>query len=290
MTQDQKPKRRWFRYSLRTLLLLVGVAGAGFGWLGYKVRQIQQQKGAIEAINKLGGRVHYDCHVDSDGNLIDFPTPVGPVWLRKLMGDESLGNVVGVNLSDAKVIGDGPSQLQGLNQVKWLALDNPYVTNADLVHLRRLTKIEALSLRTSQITDAGLVHLQGFTKLERLYLNDTQVTDAGLVFLRRLNQIRELDLCNTKVSNAGLIHLQALTQLRKLFLGKTQITDVGLIHLEGLSQLEELDLNNTQVTDAGLSFLAGLNRLQWLQLGITPVTDAGCDELQKALPNLEIVR
>jgi hypothetical protein len=44
------------------------------------------------------------------------------------------------------------------------------------------------------------------------------------------------------------------------------------------------------VTDAGLKELAGLKSLQSLDLSRTKVTDAGLKELQKALPDCEIVR
>jgi hypothetical protein len=44
------------------------------------------------------------------------------------------------------------------------------------------------------------------------------------------------------------------------------------------------------VTDKGLLVLKGLTALRLLDLTNTKVTDAGVKELQKALPELEIVR
>src|SRR5215475_8806822 len=76
---DANPKRRWFRYSLRTLLVFVTLASAGFGWLGYKVRQAKRQQDTILAIMKLGGTVIYDYEYEG------APLP-GPKWLRDLIG------------------------------------------------------------------------------------------------------------------------------------------------------------------------------------------------------------
>jgi len=45
----------------------------------------------------------------------------------------------------------------------------------------------------------------------------------------------------------------------------------------------------TEVTDAHVVHLKGLTSLQSLYLGNTQVTDAGVNELQKALPNCQIV-
>ena len=68
MTQDpdrSKPKRRWFRYSVRTLLLVMLLAGCGFGWLGSKLAQGRRQKAVIVWIDKLGGRVEFEAAKDT---------------------------------------------------------------------------------------------------------------------------------------------------------------------------------------------------------------------------------
>ena len=58
-SMDNKPKtkRRRFRFSLRTLLLLVTVASLGFGWLGYKLRQAERQRAAVELLRELDAEV-----------------------------------------------------------------------------------------------------------------------------------------------------------------------------------------------------------------------------------------
>ncbi len=70
----------------------------------------------------------------------------------------------------------------------------------------------------------------------------------------------------------------------------TQVTDSGLVHLKRFPKLKRLYLGNTQVTDAGLVNLKGLARLERLDLSGTRVTDAGVAELQKALPNCQILQ
>src|ERR1700748_595234 len=54
-----KPKHHRFRFSLRALLVLVAIIGAGFGWLGAKIRVKQQERAAIIALSKSDGKVHY---------------------------------------------------------------------------------------------------------------------------------------------------------------------------------------------------------------------------------------
>jgi internalin A len=47
---------------------------------------------------------------------------------------------------------------------------------------------------------------------------------------------------------------------------------------------------DTNVTDAGVVQLKSLTGLQELYIGDTKVTEAGVTEIQRALPNLKIVR
>jgi hypothetical protein len=92
------------------------------------------------------------------------------------------------------------------------------------------------------------------------------------------------------VGDAALVRLKNLPQLRTLELGSTRITDAGLTNLKGLTSLQTLDLSRTGVSDAGLAALKGLNQLQRLVLTGTQVTNAGVQDLQRALPRVNIVR
>ena len=54
---DPKPNRRWLRFSLRTLLLIVAVFGVLFGWIGsaaLKVRQRQAYERRFD-MDEIGG-------------------------------------------------------------------------------------------------------------------------------------------------------------------------------------------------------------------------------------------
>lgn len=55
---DAKPKRRWYQFSLRTLILVVTVTetvlGAGMEYVG----PAEQQRGIVRRIEGLGGRIN----------------------------------------------------------------------------------------------------------------------------------------------------------------------------------------------------------------------------------------
>jgi hypothetical protein len=256
---------RWrFQFSLRSLLVATVAVAIPFSWLAVEMKKARRQREVVERIQKLGDRVgvRYD-YVFTPPFCFEMP---GPVWLRKLVGDDFFASVEGVHL------------------------DEMFETDIALPYLRELPRLWELHLENTQVTEAGLEHLKGLTQLRWLSLANTHVTDAGLQHLAGLTHLEQLILSDTQATDGGLQHLNGLTQLYLLWLDDTHVTDTGLEHLKELIQLLNVRLDNTQVTDAGLKSLKGLTQLQSLSLHGTHVTDKGVQELQLALPNCNIQR
>ena len=60
-TTSPTPRRRLFRFSLRTLLVVVVLLSVGLGWFAFKMRQAERQRKAVEKIREAGGVVWHDC-------------------------------------------------------------------------------------------------------------------------------------------------------------------------------------------------------------------------------------
>jgi internalin A len=289
MTGQVKPVRlgwrRFLRFSVRGLVVVVLVIGAGLGWF---VRGARIQREAVAAITKAGGSVYYDWEW-SDGKHIPTGRPWAPKWLTDRVGVDYFGHVtqacLGAKETDATLLKVGR-----LCQLRELNLNQSSVTDAGLQQLDGLTDLNTLCLGSTQITDSGLVHLKRLTKISRLVLSSTRVTNAGLVHLSRLTNLSTLELEDTQVSNDGLAQLRGLTNLICLTLDSTHVSDAGLANLKGMTDLVVLYFRNTQVTDAGLVHLKGLTKLSSLYLSNTQVSDAGMKELLASLPNLTIIR
>ena len=118
-----KHGRRWFQFSLRTLLLLMLVSGCGAGWFVRKVQQARAQREAAQAIEELGGAVTYA----SGGRM-----RTAVAWLGELLGEE----------------------------LRTLSLSGTQVTDAGLECLRGLTELRELALSNNQVTDAGVNELK----------------------------------------------------------------------------------------------------------------------------------
>lgn len=317
---DTKTKRRWFRFSLRTLMIFVTIASAAFGWLGVKVRQALLQKEAAGEVLTLGGEVLYDYQF-TNGDWDAKVTLPGPAWLQNIADGHFLKNAVGINfwgfspddqrrkvaaqevpsilprfpkvqwldLNGLPISDEGLMHLEGMTQLKNIHLINARVSDAGLVHLSRLTNLQGLSLTGARVTDAGLEHLQAMTQLRTLSLTNCGVTDRGLTKLQHCTELESLDLLRSNITDGGLAYLRRFKQLQWLRLSDTQVSDVGLAQLEVLTSLQWLHLdNNWQVTDAGLIHLRCFTKLRYLDVRRTQTTIEGCQKLQEVLPELKI--
>ncbi len=196
--------RRYVRFSVRGLLVLVLVIGV---WLGWIVHQARVQRYAVATIKAAGGSVNYDWEW-SDGKSFPGGKPWAPRWLTDLIGVDVFGHVTGVFLYTSST-----------------------PTDEVIVQVGRLTRLELLGLGPSA-SDKGLEHWKGLTNLSVLDLSSTQVTDAGLAHLKGLTNLFFLSLDSTQVTDAGLAHLKGLTNLSFLSLHGTPVTDARLKELK----------------------------------------------------------
>jgi hypothetical protein len=82
METEPKRKRRWFQFSLRTLLIFTLVVAMGCAWLAGKAERKRRERAAVEALRKKDAWVIYD-----DDLLRRNGTPPGPAWVRWLLGE-----------------------------------------------------------------------------------------------------------------------------------------------------------------------------------------------------------
>ena len=98
----EKPRLRWYQYSLRTLFLLTLFVSLLMSWYAVKMKQAMAQKKAVEAILAEGGAVQYDYQIDEQGRAIKGAKGRGPGWLRKLLGPDYFDTVAYVHVVSAK--------------------------------------------------------------------------------------------------------------------------------------------------------------------------------------------
>jgi internalin A len=175
-----RPWRRFLRFSVRGMIVVVLLMG---GWLGWIVRSARIQREAVAAIESAGGHVWYDW-ADDDGD------PGGPWWAPRWLvagvGVDFLGQVTAVSLNASSTPSDeAVARIRCLSQLELLDLSRSSFSDAQLAHVEGMTSLTLVILNDSTLTDAALVHLKGMTNLHNLNLENTRVTDAGVRELER---------------------------------------------------------------------------------------------------------
>ncbi len=303
MTTAAKPRRRWLRFSLRTMLLVITLLCV---WLGPKIIVARRQHEAVEAILKTGGEVEFDYQMVPSGIEPDEfgyksgadVLPPGPAWLRKIIGDEFFCDVVRVTLKGRIIHESDFAQLAKLPRLRevWLVGNTQIELNdagiqrpledADLHVLQDLSQLRVLGIypvdgqRMPNIKGPRFANLIGLKHLRRLDLDNTNFDDKGMQHIGKLTALKSLSLDNTRITDAGLAQLENLSNLELLDLNGTNITDAGLLHLQHLNNLKYLCLHRTKVTGAGLRFLHS-KRLELLGLNDTPFNDEGMEQIGK---------
>lgn len=254
----EPPKRRWFQFRLRTLLIIVLVLSLPLSWFAWKMEKARRQRTTIIEIESLGGRVIYDWQADL--HHWDAMQRPDHSWQRRLFGDDFCDQAYSATLRGPEFFDSRLDLLKGLDGLKWVIVRDARVMGSGLASLRGIACLEGVSVDNCPLTDDGLKHLQ-------------ECSDLECVCLRK-----------TEISGDGLKYLAGLTSLRRLWLDDCRITDAGLRHLEPLFCLEELWLDNTLISDDGLTYVKGLPNLKYLKIRNTKVTPEGVEHLREVLP------
>jgi hypothetical protein len=152
-----KRKRRWYQFSLRTLLVFAVAVAIGCAWLGRKIEQKRRERTAADAIIKLHGSVYWDYERVTGKPGFWQPgaaQPFGPPWLRAMLGENFFSEV------------------------------DHIVCVAGVENLKEFPHLRELRLFTWGVTDDGLETVKGLTELKDMGLIDTKISDAGVETLR----------------------------------------------------------------------------------------------------------
>lgn len=212
-------RKRWFQFSLGSLLILVTLWAILFSWLGPQIRQIPEEKRLAERIEQLGGRINWG-------------------GAGQGRGKNRLWYIGSLDLSGTNVNDDDLAEIALLPELTHLCLNNTRISAKGSAHLRRATGLKQLELSGTAITDEELQQFQSISGLEVLKLDGCAITDDGLRHLAGFVELWMLNLDRTAITDNGLIHLAQLAKLRSLSVRGTRVTDEGLQYLHGHTQLE----------------------------------------------------
>ncbi len=175
------------------------------GWLDEIAPRIhgaikEEDKRAAAAVEKLGGKVEFN----------------------------SKGEVIKVDLNNAKITDADLKHLERFSELEWLDLRVTPIGDEGVSHIRNLRKLKFLNVARTSFSDKGLDHISGLVELETLLIGTTKVTDEGMKSLARMSKLKKMSIFRNAVTDAGLKHLEKLKALEILTLGESKVTDAGM--------------------------------------------------------------
>ena len=273
-------RKRLFRFSLRTLLLVTLVFGV---WLGWQLDRASKQKLAVQTIQDAGGWVKYDFQFlgtpdfTAGGNFDpNAVSPVPRIILNKL-GHDFFHDVVSVNLVYND---DGPKRI-----------DNDRQTKEWANHLDQLSDVRGVFIHGKQADDEVLKRIGKLKKLTSFYLwNGLDITDEGVKHLVKAKNLEAVHLGHGQLGDTSLKHFAGLPKVRTLSLQGNAFTDSGLEHLRDKTELTALwvGMGDNQITDDGLRHLYGLSKLKTLGVQYNHASPEAEAKLTAALPGCKI--
>lgn len=138
-TPETRRRRRWYQFSLRTLLILVPLCAIFLGWVGvqwHRWYRGQLREAAIRAIEQAGGP--QDRTVDGQLPRISLSRPD--------LDDDELRRLI--------------PHLRNVDELEELSLVATSVTDEGLLELSRVRQLRVVNVFASQVTDDGIDRLK----------------------------------------------------------------------------------------------------------------------------------
>lgn len=146
--------------------------------LGQDEKSSRRESAAIEAIEKIGGRV-YRISASDSSREVSFYLAGEPVTDEQITDLSAVNEVIWLNLAGSKITATGLKQIEGM-KLKKLHLEKSAIKDDALDVVKEQKELEYLNLYSTAVTDKGLEKLSGMKSLKKLYLWQTKTTEEGI--------------------------------------------------------------------------------------------------------------
>ncbi len=280
--------RQRFRVSLRTMLLVVTVAGVLIAMFGNRSNRAREQRLAVAKLKNIHSPLDADRpprvdiqYVTSRQNSRFLVTPDGwvvPGWVASALGKDFFVRTKAVSFSFQDLTVGRPLAEIDLNHFRLLTVHHCRVDGDVIRRISHVPNLSDLELVQSGLRDSDLAHFDQMKHLRRLRLGNhnpdltgtsgsrNQFTAEGLEKLSGLTSLMELNLSSTDITGEDLASLRGLTGLRVLELWGTRVDNDQLGFLKNFPQLEVIDVSGTFVDERSMETFRRHEGLKWVTL------------------------
>jgi hypothetical protein len=222
-------RRLRFRFGMRTLLLVLTLAAV---WLGLTMQAVRTQRAAVAQLQAANGSLLYDYQSNGVASWSRTAQPLGPQWLRRLIGPEYFDKPVLASVTPHVRSDDWVQAVNNLPTLKRLHLSGGNVTDESIQRMTPSSALSELHVRYAQLSAEGVASLEKFPNLRRLDLSGPAVTDEVVARLVALPSLVDLGLENTAASDASVSVLVKLPRLRRVMVFGNRLTETGVEKLQ----------------------------------------------------------
>jgi len=310
--EKKRPRRKWFQFSLRTLLLMMLVFGCGLGLLTTAYRDLQEKWKPIRIIERgqVGASIFY----------LPSPKPKS-TWLEKELGLGYPDHPYVVNLHrpqtdqiqalsklsklDTVFFNFGPfdtrDHFQGFvapPKLRTIHLETDFLSEGDALSLQKIPTLANLSFSSrpglSSTMRAGHKNhfgpLKSAPSLRHLSFSAFHFQAGDLTSLSHQIALKHLSFSSCEgFTDQDLMTVADFPELSWLSMNYCPIDGTGLqTILEGAPKLEVLSLSLSPISDDGLAVISKYSHVSNLHLNSTMITDAGAEHWSR-LKNLRLL-
>jgi hypothetical protein len=266
------------RFGLRSAFVFAVAFCLLFGWIA-DLYHSRQQQAALDALAGVDAKITlYESDGGWSGHPRAFPVLDDSVWRFFRREDELRVRSVFIWSGRNPSPGSVPRAIAVLptfDQLEWVSLSGPEVTDDSMLDLQRLPHLKSVWLDRTQVTRVGLERLGPLPNLEEVRLFESKDFSRGLA---KLTQLRTLVISDSPLTRADVEAIASLPNLQHLsFTGVTPIHLNTYAPLETAVGLTSLRISDGRSHDADMKVIGTLENLE--TLSVTGVRDAALADL-----------
>ncbi len=216
MKASRRPR---FRFTLKMLLIVIGLLGIACAWLGSDLRAADDRRQVIEFLHTHGGKAFVECELSS-GELMSYGEAGQAdeqTLLVRLFDDRCYAPLRVIDISGKSFsrdpfwtpspqqspyqAGAAEAQLRGfsaarcVSEVRAIIAAYTDLNDVALAEFQRFPELRYLDLTSNQLTPAGVLQLRGHAKLEQLHVDQAALTrELGAELFESCPRLKEITL------------------------------------------------------------------------------------------------
>ncbi|PQO31116.1 hypothetical protein C5Y96_12220 [Blastopirellula marina] len=258
-----KPRRRWLRFGLRTMLAITALLCVLMAWVG---RDLAVSYREAQIVQKIGGSAQYDYQYDGNDFLTDA-SPPGPAFLRFCFGDHLYARVISVNVQRQVVDREMAEDIAKLDQLQSILFQSSSIEENSLEPLQELKNLRSLGFLRTPVSPRQLRQFREAEQITGISLFGESASDENLVEISQFPNLEIVGIIGGPATDVGLSSLDSLSKLESLFI--LDVPGVSAAGFPALKQLQELTVQCDLVSEESLPALKQATSLRELALKTT---------------------